>query len=33
MPLAGRIVLAVVVALSLLVAAGWVFFVLPAYWD
>lgn len=33
MPPAGRIVLAVSVALSLLAAAGWVHFVLPAYWD
>jgi hypothetical protein len=33
MPPAGRIVLAVSVALSLLAAAGWVYFVLPAYWD
>jgi hypothetical protein len=33
MPPAGRVVLAVSVALSLLAAAGWVYFVLPAYWD
>jgi hypothetical protein len=33
MPPVGRIVLAVFVALSLLAAAGWVYFVLPAYWD
>ena len=33
MPPAGRLVLAVSVALSLLAAAGWVYFVLPAYWD
>ena len=33
MPPAGRLVLAVSIALSLLAAAGWVYFVLPAYWD
>jgi hypothetical protein len=33
MPPAGRMVLAVSVALSLLASAGWVYFVLPAYWD
>jgi hypothetical protein len=33
MPPAGRVVLAVSVALGLLAAAGWVYFVLPAYWD
>ena len=30
---AGRVVLTAGVALSLLAAAGWVYFVLPAYWD
>jgi hypothetical protein len=33
MPPAGRIALAVSVALSLLAAAGWVAVVLSAYWD
>ncbi len=33
MPPAGRIALAVSVALSLLAAAGWVYVVLPAYSD
>lgn len=33
LPPAGRLVLAVSVALSLLAAAGWVYVVLPAYWD
>jgi hypothetical protein len=33
MPPAGRVVLAVTVALGLLAAAGWVYVVLPAYWD
>lgn len=33
MPPAGRRVVALFLALTLLVAAGWVAFVLPAYWD
>jgi hypothetical protein len=33
MPPVGRLVLGVCVGLSLLAAAGWVYFVLPAYWD
>jgi hypothetical protein len=33
MPPAGRVVLAVTVALGLLAAAGWVYVLLPAYWD
>jgi hypothetical protein len=33
MPPVGRVVLAVSVALGLLAVAGWVYFVLPAYWD
>ena len=33
MPPAGRVVLAVSLALGLLAAAGWVYVVLPAYWD
>jgi hypothetical protein len=33
MPPAGRVILAVTVALGLLAAAGWVYVVLPAYWD
>jgi hypothetical protein len=32
-PPAGRLVLALFFGLSLLAAAGWVYFVLPAYWD
>ena len=33
MPPAGRLVLALFFGLSLLAAAGWVYLVLPAYWD
>jgi hypothetical protein len=32
-PPAGRLVLALCYGLALLAAAGWVYFVLPAYWD
>ena len=33
LPTAARLVLSVSVALSRLAAAGWVYVVLPAYWD